>query len=311
MTGRMALAHVTTAALALPLRILLYGTEGIGKTTFGADAEAPIFLGTEDGTGHIGSVARFPMPETWEDMLEAVHELAAGTHSYKTLVVDSLDWAEPLVWSYVCRKHRATSIEAVGGGYGKGYTAALDEWRVLLAALDVLRTKRGMEIILIAHSTLKNTKNPEGEDYERYQLAINGKAAEAIKQWADVVLFARYKTFTIEQNGRTKGIDGAGARVVQTERRAAYDAKNRYGLKPELPLDYAAVKDAIRVGASAEEMRRRIAEAVASIRSDAFREKVRVGLESAGNDCVKLGKIESAIVLQAAQESAVAAKEAS
>lgn len=311
MTSRMSLANVTTAAQNPPLRVLIYGTEGIGKTTFGADADAPVFVGTEDGTAHIAGVARFPKPETWEDMLEALHELATGTHTYRTVVLDSLDWAEPLCFAYVCRKFRATSIEAVGGGYGKGYTAALDEWRVFLAALDTLRAKRGMEVILIAHSTLKNTKNPEGEDYERYQLAINAKAADAIKQWADVVLFARYKTFTIEQNGRTKGIDGAGARVVQTERRAAYDAKNRYGIKAELPLDYAAVKQAIREGANAEEFRGRITAALEGVRSEAFREKVRIGLEAAGNDCVKLGKIESAIVLQAAQESAVATKEAS
>jgi len=302
MTHRMALENVTTKAHRPPLRILIYGTEGIGKTTFGAEADAPIFLGTEDGTAHL-SVARFPPPESWDDVLAALHELSARPHSYRTIVVDSLDWAEPLCWAHVCKKFKATSIKTVGGGYGKGYVAALDEWRVFLHALDMLRNKAGMEVILIAHSTLKTTKNPEGNDYERYQLSIHGKAADAIKQWADILLFAQYKTFTFEQNGRTKGKDAAGARVVQTERRAAFDAKNRYGLKPELPLDYATVKQAIGEGQNAEEVRGRIAAALAGVRSEAFRERVRGAIEAAGNDYVKLSKIADATVLQAASEA--------
>lgn len=248
MNKRMSLENITTTASHPPLRILLYGTEGIGKTTFGARADAPIFLGTEDGTAHM-SVARFPQPETWDEVLAAVRELLDREHGYRTIVLDSLDWAEPLCWAHVCKKFHAGSIEMVGGGYGKGYVAATDEWRVLLRALDALRMKRGMEVILIAHSTVKTARIPEGNDYERYQLAINGKAADTVKQWADILLFAQYKTFTVQQNGRTKGRDGtSGARVVQTERRAAFDAKNRYGLKPELPLDYAAVKRAIQDG---------------------------------------------------------------
>jgi len=222
-------------------RILLYATEGVGKSTFAASAPSPIFLCPEDGTAHL-DVARFPEPESWADVRAAVATLRTEPHDYKTFVVDTLDWIEPLCWAHVCKQGKRTSIEDFG--FGKGYVAALDEWRAFVADLDRLRAERKMQIILLAHAIVRTFKNPDGEDFDRYNLKIHEKAAGLFKEWSDVVLFANHETYTSKINGREKGIS-TGARVMHTERRAAFDAKNRYNMPDTLPLSYTEFDNAV------------------------------------------------------------------
>jgi hypothetical protein len=241
--SRMKLAAVTRGRLERPTRVLLYGVEGVGKSTFAASAPAPIFIAAEDGTAQL-DVARFPEPKTWSDVLEAVGELATSEHVFKTLVVDTLDWLEPLCWAHVCEVGKWASIE--DAGYGKGYVAALDAWRVLLARLEALRTKRGMNVVFLAHSWVKPFKNPEGEDFDRYELKLHAKAGGLLKEWADCVLFTRHETF-VDKDNKTKRVRGVstGARVMHTTRTAAYDAKNRYSLPETLPLEWDAFAAAV------------------------------------------------------------------
>ena len=233
---RMTLAAVTRGTVQKPLRVLVYGTEGIGKSTFGADAPAPIFLASEDGTSHL-DVARFPQPSTWEDVMEAIRTLTVEAHEYRTLVVDTLDWLEPMCWDYVCRSAKKTSIEDFG--FGKGYVAALDEWRRFVAALDKMRERTGMHVILLAHSFVKAFKNPDADvgDFDRYEMKLHAKTAGLLKEWADAVLFAQYETVSKKVGEKNRGVS-TGARVVHTERRAAWDAKNRHGLPEMLPLSW-------------------------------------------------------------------------
>jgi hypothetical protein len=235
---RMTLAAVTKGIVHAPYRLVIHGTDGVGKTTFGADAPAPIFLGAEDGTGHL-DVARFPAPESWLDILDAVRTLTNEPHEFKTLVVDSLDWVEPHIWQHVCDAAGAVNIEEVGGGYGKGYTAALDLWRSFLNALERLQAAKGMHVILIAHSLIKLFKNPEGDDFERYTIKLNDKAAGLCREWAKGVYFANYETFAVkEKSKRVKGVS-TGARLLYTQRTAAYDAKDRYFVPESFPLSWA------------------------------------------------------------------------
>ncbi len=234
---RMKLDSITKGKRALPTRILLYGVEGVGKSTFGANAPSPIFLGAEDGTSQL-DVARFPNPEKWQDVLDAVHTLTMDSHAYETLVIDTLDWAEPLLWTHICARDNQANVESYG--YGKGFSAALDEWRVFLAALERLRKAKPMHVILMAHSWIKPFKNPEGDDFDRYELKLNAKASGLLKEWADAVLFTNYETFA-HKDAKTKRVRGVsnGARVIYTTRTAAYDAKNRYSLPETLPLSWA------------------------------------------------------------------------
>ena len=243
---RMSLANVVKGRIVKPMRILMFGVEGVGKSTFAANAPEPIFLGAEDGTSEL-DVARLPQPTTWDDALEALAELTRAEHGYKTLAIDTIDWLEPLCWAKVVDRANDKDIKTIEDfGYGKGYVAALDEWRVFLAALERLRAARGMHVVMLAHSWIKTFKNPEADDFDRYELKLHAKAGGLLKEWCDAVLFAQYETYA-NKDSKTKRVRGVstGARIVQTRRTAAWDAKNRYDLPETLPLDWTAFADAV------------------------------------------------------------------
>jgi len=234
--SRMTLANVVRGRQVRPVRVVMYGTEGVGKSTFASESPDPIFLGAEDGTAHL-EVDRLPQPETWLEVLQGVRLLANEPHTYKTIVVDTLDWVEPLLWNYICKRDGKASIEDYG--YGRGYHAALDEWRVLLNDLERLRYARDMHIILLGHTWIKGFRNPAGEDYDRFEMKVHNRVAGLVKEWADAVLFAVYEEF-VKKDERTKRVRGisSGARLIYTVRTASHDAKNRYDLPETLPLNW-------------------------------------------------------------------------
>lgn len=222
-----------------PRRVLVYGTHGVGKSTFGAMGEKPIFIQTEDGLGGI-DCERLPLATRYGDVLGALGELYTEPHEYRTVVVDSLDWTERLIWAEVCEKRGVESIEDIG--YAKGYTFALTQWRQVLVGLEALRSERGMMVILIAHAKIERFENPETEGYDRYSPRLHKSASAIIQEWCDEVLFATYKVHTRkvdEQFGRVqhRGV-GTGERIIRTTERPAHVAKNRLNLPDEIPLDY-------------------------------------------------------------------------
>lgn len=282
--GRMQLGNVLKGRIVKPARMLLFGSEGIGKSTFAGAAPSPIFLGAEDGTLEL-DVERFPEPHTWQDVLDAVDELVASEHHYQTFVIDTLNWIEPLVWQHVCEKHGFKTIETPG--YGKGYLAALDEWRVLLARLERLRTTRAMTIILLAHSAIRTFKNPEAEDFGRYMPKIDRNAASLFAEWCDIMMYAKHEQFTQVSNGRARGI-ATGERVLCTQRTAAFDAKNRHDLPSELPLDWESFATAMaqRPAAIQAELDAELTRA-----TDDIRARVSKALGAAGDDIAKRKQI--------------------
>jgi AAA domain len=245
---RMTLDAVVRGKLKKPKRIVLYGVEKIGKSTFAADATKPIFVGAEDGTSEL-DVARFPEPHSWQDILDAIQTLTDESHEFQTFVLDTMDWAEVLCWRHVCAAAKKDGIEDFG--FGKGYVAALDSWRVFVSKLDALRDKRGMDIIILAHAWIKKFKNPAGDDYDRYELKVHAKAGGLVKEWVDCVLFANYETLTKKKgdgaSARSIGVSD-GARLIYTRRTPAYDAGNRYGLPEEMPLSWGEFSDAVERG---------------------------------------------------------------
>lgn len=301
---RMNLANIIRGRLTKPLRLLVYGVDGIGKSTFAAGAPSPVFVGVEDGTATL-DVPRFPEPRTWFDMLAALDELEAGDHPFRTVVVDTLDWLEPLCWIQVVGVGRRTrdgvlieNIEDIP--YGKGYNAALDEWRVLLARLDRLRDVRGMHSILLAHASIRTFRNPDGEDFDRYELKLHAKAAGLIREWSDAVLFATHEQYTNKKDKRSpaKGVS-TGARIMHTERRAAFDAKNRHNLPEILPLDYGALEEAIAAGVPEppDTLRARIATMLEG-REGSIAERVRAAVTKAGDDAPQLARIANKLAAQ-------------
>lgn len=236
--NRMTLANVTRGRVLGPARILVYGVDGVGKTTFAAGAPKPIFLGAEDGTTEL-DVARFPAPQSWADLLEAVRNLTIDAGGFETFVLDSIDWAEPHLLAEICRREGVTSREDIGGGYQKWIDAAVDEWRVLLSAIERLQTFQKLNVILLAHSFKKSVKNPIGEDYERFQLKLHEKHAALFREWVKGVYFAKHEEYA-DKDKKTKRVRGisTGARLLFTHWTAAYDAKDRYNLPEQIALDW-------------------------------------------------------------------------
>lgn len=233
------LNHIQRGKTDAPRRVLVYGTHGIGKSTFGSMAERPVFIQTEDGLGEI-DCERFPLAEKYGNVLNALSELYTEEHDYHTVVVDSLDWLERLIWTDVCEKRGVESIEDIG--YAKGYVFALTQWREVLAGLDALRNERGMSVVLIAHAKIERFENPETESYDRYVPRLHKLASAIVQEWCDDVLFATYKVHTRkvdESFGRAeyRGI-GTGERIIRTTERPAHVAKNRLNMPDEILLDY-------------------------------------------------------------------------
>lgn len=228
-----------------PPRLILYGPQGIGKTTFAAQAPAPVFIQTEDGIGVL-DYPRFPLCQSWEDIIGCLSALATEEHNFKTVVIDTLDQLEKLIFKKVSQDHGKTSIEQIG--YAKGYIFALEYWEQLKQALDYLREAKGMFVLLIGHSLIKQYNSPDTDPYDRYRLDLHEKAVMSLFDWADGILFANYKTFLKESDSKTgkgRGI-GTGERRLYAEERPAYLAKNRYRLPPELPFDWTAFSDAFK-----------------------------------------------------------------
>jgi hypothetical protein len=223
----------------MPRRIMLYGVHGVGKSTFGAMAERPVFITTEEGTNDI-ECDRFPLAAKYGDVLGALSALYSDEHDYQTVVIDSLDWLERLIWAEVCAKRQVETIEDIG--YAKGYVFALTQWREVLSGLDALRAERRMQVILIAHAAIEKFANPETDTYDRYIPRLQKQASALVQEWCDEVLFATYRVHTKVSNEgfdrkRTQGI-GTGERILRTTERPAHVAKNRLNLPDELSLDY-------------------------------------------------------------------------
>ena len=241
------LARVQRGRTPKPPRLLVYGTEGIGKSTFAAGAPRPVFVQTEDGLDEI-ACDKFPLATTYDEVLAALAGLRAEPHEYETVVIDSLDWLERMIWDKVCQESGAKSIEKADGGYAKGYTHALTYWREVVEHLNALRNTRGMVVVLIAHAKVEKFEDPESSPYDRYSPRLHKHASALVSEWCDAVLFATRKVRTQTEDagfGRKRtiahalGKDG-GERVLRTVGGPSCIAKNRYGLTEDLPLSWAA-----------------------------------------------------------------------
>jgi len=240
------LAQLTRVSAPKPPRLLVHGVAGVGKTTFASQAHQPVFLQTEDGLGTL-PVAHFPLARTFEEVLEALVALYTEPHDLQTVVVDSVDWLEPLIWAKACRDNGWASIE--DAGFGKGYLAALTYWRQYLDGLNALRDDRGMTVIQIAHTDIKRFDSPEHDPYDRYVIKLHSRAAALLQEHSDAVLFANYRISTVKADvGFNKKVNralGSGERVLHTAERPAFLAKNRYGLPETLPLDWTSFAQAM------------------------------------------------------------------
>lgn len=234
-----------------PPRILIYGPGGIGKSSWAAAAPNPIFIFTEKGKGRL-KVSSFPLARRFEDVTDSLACLATEDHNYQTIVLDTVDWLETLIHEKLCRDQGKDGIEDFG--YGKGYVKALPYWTEIFSALDYLHDERGMAVILVGHSIVKTFNSPDTENYDQYQLKLDKHASAKSVEWCDAMLFANYEVKVKKvDEGFDKGKGKAARmpkvpRLLHTEMRPAFIAKNRYSLPPTLPLSWAAFQEAMAVG---------------------------------------------------------------
>lgn len=228
-------------------RLLIYGPEGIGKTTMASQMPNPVFVDVEDGSGHL-YVRRMPVPPSWDVLMDECRSIAESPEDCMTIVVDSADAAERLCWQKVCQRAKKDSIEA--WGYGKGYVVAAEEYRKLLEVLDMC-IAAGVNVVLIAHSQMRKFERPdEAGAYDRFEVKLNKHVAAMTKEWADAVLFLDYETFvSVDEQGKGKAT--GGKRIIRTSHNVSWDAKNRWGLPDRLELDdggIAQVRQFLSVG---------------------------------------------------------------
>ena len=234
------LQMVTVGREAQPPRIMVYGSEGVGKSTFAANAPKTVFIQTEDGLSEI-DCAKLPLCTSFDEVVRQLTAIRDEEHEFGTLALDSLDWLERLIWDRVCQDYGVKCIEKADGGYGKGYTHALTYWRQVVSLLGEIRAKRKMAIVLLAHAKVERFEDPEHPAYDRYTPRLHKAACSLVCEWVDAVLFAAKRMRIDSATGRAApvGADG-GERVLRSNGSPACIAKNRFGLPSEFPLSWPA-----------------------------------------------------------------------
>lgn len=237
------LENIKSGVVRRPLKTFIYGAEGVGKSTFCA-VPGTAWICAEDGVSTL-NVSRLDPPETWSDLIAQVHAYINEPHEFWGIVIDSLDWCERLA---------AKEVEAKAGkpigeiGYGKGPLMLADIMAGFLSLLDQLVKRRGVDIYLIAHASIVQFDDPDGEAYSRWSPSLNKRVLPMFKEWCDCLLFAQSDSYLREVGEgfkERKIAKGNGSRIMFTEHRPAHDAKNRFQLPFKMPLCHSTYRQAI------------------------------------------------------------------
>lgn len=235
------LQRIKKGAADTSARILLAGPEGIGKSTFASNAPFPLFIAPEDGLTGLDHVERF-IPNSLNDLHELLDSLILDIGKFKTLTFDTTDWLERLISQSVCARDNKADIEEYG--YGKGYVILENELVKILQKLDTIRAKHKVTIIMLAHVQIRTFNDPRGTSYDRFEMKGNKKFTGVLREWPDACLFAVYEVHKTKVDGQEKTL--GGERIIHTQWSPAWDAKNRYSLPEEIPLDWTAFESAIK-----------------------------------------------------------------
>ena len=229
---------ISSGKMQKPIKAVIYGPEGIGKSSFAAQAPGALFIDTEGSTVHM-DVRRLPTPQSWIMIMQEVDYVRRTPGLCQTLVIDTADWAERMCVSSVCAKFNKQGLEDFG--YGKGNVYVYEDFGRLLNQLNGV-IDAGMNVIITAHGMVRKFEQPdEMGAYDRWALKLidspKCSISAMLKEWADVVLFANYETYTVKNDEKKNKAQG-GARVMHTTHHPCWDAKNRHGLPDKLPLDF-------------------------------------------------------------------------
>jgi hypothetical protein len=232
------LAKIRRGNAAVPHRIVVAGPEGIGKSTLAAGAPKPLFIAAEDGLTGLEHVKRIS-PSGLNELYEILDALIVSVEGHETIVIDTVDWMERMIYDGICSRDSKSNIEDYG--YGKGYTVAEAELVKILGKLDQIRTSHNVWIILLSHVEIKTFQDPRGDSWDRYQMKGNKRMTGILREWPDACLFATYEVFKTKEKGSQREKAIGGERKLQTQWTPAWDAKNRLGLPEQIPLSWEAL----------------------------------------------------------------------
>lgn len=272
------------------------GNNGVGKTTFAASFPKPLILDLENGSEHL-DVARITSDKlkTLVNFRAVLKEIAESKHDYKTIAIDSAEALESLICDQVCQEGKVDSIEKYEGGYGKGYSRSREIMREIMIELQMLKQK-GISTVIVAHTQTKNITDPAtNQTYDRVVMRCNDKMAAVIRDLSDNVFYATFKVLTSKDNGKTKAW-GDGQRVLYTQWRPGYDAKNRLELPLEIPLSYDAFKEACENPQNINEtLILEIKEMSANMKDD-LKKQVKEMIEKFKTDSAKLQEVKNRLM---------------
>jgi hypothetical protein len=292
------LSKVTAGKKVRPQVTLIYGPNKVGKSLFASRFPDPIILDLEGGSSHL-DVQRIGPDEmsTFETFNQVLTELLSSDHKYRTVVIDTAESLEGLIFDHILSEGKVKSIEQYGGGFGKGYVRSRELMREVMHKLKTLNEKKQMHVNIVAHSQVKTHTDPhENVQYDRFIMRTNDKMAAIIKDLVDQILFATYKVYTKHEEGKNKAkAYGEGERVMFTEWRPAFDAGNRLGLPFEMPLSYETYMSAVQASSRPENMHSSIASMLLQLKGD-IKSKAESHYKAALNDPEKLIAVHKRLV---------------
>lgn len=229
--------NIVKGKQAKPVRAVIYGPEGIGKSTLASQWPAPLFLDLEGGTARL-DVARVT-PQSFHAVQQIVAELTKNTQGYQTIIIDTADWLEKNLQAALVAEHNWRSIETPG--YGKGYAMLAEDFRKFLDAVSAMQDATGLAVVFCAHAWLRKQELPdEAGAFDRWEMKLSKHVGPALKEWADLILFCNYQTIVVTSEAGKAKAQGQ-ERVMYATHHACWDAKNRFGLADRLPMTIAAL----------------------------------------------------------------------
>lgn len=254
------LASLTADKRLRAPRIIILGVHKIGKSTFAADSESPVFLPIkgEEGIDDL-KVQPFAPPDPCSSLADVIgwlYSFGRDEHPYQTVVIDSASTLDPIIHTEICQAAGTTSINEGPLRFNVGIDKANVAWRQVTETLDALRSEKNMASILIGHVKIKRFDDPGGDSYDQYQWDIHEKTANLLYRWADSILFCNKKVVVKEEklgfhedNVKKRGLEiYPDARFLYTQQRPSHPGGGRgaYGRLPyELPLDWGNFRDAV------------------------------------------------------------------